>query len=54
MKPKVCLIGHGVWGKVLYKRLKTISNVIHILDSKNYSFYFIKTAMFVEETQFLP
>jgi hypothetical protein len=47
MKPKVCLIGHGVWGKVLYKRLKTISNVIHILDSKNYSFKKIKDADWV-------
>ena len=42
MKPKVCLIGHGVWGKVLYKRLKIISEVIHILNSKNYSLKKIK------------
>ena len=34
---KVCLIGYGKWGKLLFKKLDKISIVIKILDSKNYS-----------------
>ncbi len=32
-----CLVGYGNWGKLLYKKLKKITKVIKILNSKNYS-----------------
>ena len=34
---KVCLIGYGKWGKVLYKKLKDIANVSLVLRKRNYS-----------------
>ena len=34
---KVCLIGYGKWGKVLYKKLKDITYVSLVLRKKNYS-----------------
>ena len=34
---KVCLIGYGKWGKVLYKKLKDITNLSLVLRKKNYS-----------------
>lgn len=37
MNTKVCLVGYGSWGKVLYKKLKLIFNVKYILSRKNYS-----------------
>ena len=33
----ICLVGYGKWGKLLYKKLKKITKVIKILNSKNYS-----------------
>ena len=33
----ICLIGYGKWGKILYKKLKDITNVSLILRKKNYS-----------------
>jgi len=47
MKTKVCLIGYGGWGKVLYKKLKLIFNVKYILSSKNYSIKKIKEVEWV-------
>ena len=30
----ICLIGYGKWGKILYKKLKDITNVSLILRKK--------------------
>lgn len=34
---KVCLIGYGKWGKILFKKLKNITRVVKILNSSNYN-----------------
>ena len=43
----VSLIGYGKWGKILYKKLKDISNVSLVLRKKNYSIKKIKNVDWV-------
>ena len=43
----ICLIGYGKWGKILYKKLKDISNVSLVLRKKNYSIKKIKNVDWV-------
>ena len=43
----ICLIGYGKWGKILYKKLKYITNVSLVLRKKNYSIKKIKDADWV-------
>ena len=42
---KVCLVGYGKWGKVLFKKLKDITRVVKVLNSTNYN---IKSLMDVD------